>query len=120
MRFIWLEYVTGLKVTALNATLLSVVPGRRVDDDCTALLRYDNGASGVLMASQIAAGEGNGLRLRVYGENGIARLAAGRSEPAAREVARWAGRDSPCGGRLPERGCARGDAAAGRASGGIS
>ncbi|MGB6192823.1 MAG: Gfo/Idh/MocA family oxidoreductase [Terracidiphilus sp.] len=64
------EYVTGLKVTALDASLLSVVPGRRVDDDCTALLRYDNGASGVLMASQIAAGEGNGLRLRIYGETG--------------------------------------------------
>lgn len=47
-----------------------MVPGRRVDDDCTALLRYDNDASGVLMASQIAAGEGNGLRLRVYGEAG--------------------------------------------------
>jgi predicted dehydrogenase len=64
------EYVTGLKVTELYATLLSVVAGRRVDDDCTALLRLDNGASGVLMTSQIAAGEGNGLRLRVYGEVG--------------------------------------------------
>lgn len=65
-----LEYVTGLKVTSLNASLLSVVPGRRIDDDCTALLRLDNGAGGALMASQIAAGEGNGLRLRVYGETG--------------------------------------------------
>ncbi len=65
-----LEFVTGLKVTSLNASLLSVVPGRRVDDDCTALLRLDNGAGGALMASQIAAGEGNGLRLRVYGEMG--------------------------------------------------
>ncbi len=65
-----LEYVTGLEVTDLNASLLSVVPGRRVDDDCTALLRLDNGAGGVLMASQVAAGEGNGLRLRVYGKAG--------------------------------------------------
>jgi predicted dehydrogenase len=65
-----LEYVTGLRVTSLNASLLSVVPGRRVDDDCTALLRLENGAAGALMASQIAAGEGNGLRLRVYGEDG--------------------------------------------------
>jgi predicted dehydrogenase len=64
------EYVTGLQVTELNATLLSVVASRRVDDDCTALLRLENGANGVLMASQIAAGEGNGLRLRVYGEAG--------------------------------------------------
>jgi predicted dehydrogenase len=41
-----------------------------LDDDCNALLRLENGASGVLMASQVAAGEGNGLRLRVYGEKG--------------------------------------------------
>jgi predicted dehydrogenase len=65
-----LEYVTGLKVTSLNAVLRSVVPGRRVDDDCSAFLQMENAASGVLMASQVAAGEGNGLRLRVYGENG--------------------------------------------------
>ncbi len=62
------EYVTGLDTTALHATLRSVVPARTVDDDCTALLKLSNGAAGVLMASQIAAGEGNGLRLRVYGE----------------------------------------------------
>jgi predicted dehydrogenase len=64
------EYVTGLQVTSLNAALRTMVPGRQLDDDCNALLRMDNGASGVLMASQVAAGEGNGLRLRVYGENG--------------------------------------------------
>jgi predicted dehydrogenase len=65
-----LEYVTGLEVKSLNASLLSVVAGRRVDDDCTAMLRLSNGATGTLIASQIAAGEGNGLRLRVYGEKG--------------------------------------------------
>src|SRR6201993_2743829 len=59
------EYVTGLQVIELNASLLSVVEGRRVDDDCTALLHYDNGATGALLTSQVAAGEGNGLRLRV-------------------------------------------------------
>jgi predicted dehydrogenase len=64
------EYVTGLQVTSLNAALRSVVAGRKLDDDCNALLRLDNGASGTLMASQVAAGEGNGLRLRVYGEYG--------------------------------------------------
>ena len=64
------EYVTGLKVVAVNASLLSVVKGRKLDDDCTALLRMDNDAQAVLMTSQIAAGEGNGLRLRVYGEKG--------------------------------------------------
>jgi predicted dehydrogenase len=64
------EYVTGLTVVAVNASLLSVVKGRKLDDDCTALLRMDNDAQAVLMTSQIAAGEGNGLRLRVYGEKG--------------------------------------------------
>lgn len=65
-----LEYVTGLEVTSMNAALRSVVPGRKLDDDCNAMVRLNNGASGVLMASQVAAGEGNGLRLRVYGEKG--------------------------------------------------
>jgi predicted dehydrogenase len=63
-----LEYITGLDVTALQGTLRSVVAGRRVDDDCTALLKLSNGAQGILLASQIATGEGNGLRIRVYGE----------------------------------------------------
>src|ERR1700691_2092715 len=62
------EYVTGLKVTSINAALRTGVPGRRLDAACHALLRLDNGASGTLMASQVAAGERNGLRLRVYGE----------------------------------------------------
>ncbi len=65
-----LEYVTGLKVTGLNATLRSVVPGRRLDDDCNAFVRLNNGAAGVLSASQVAAGEINEVRLRIYGENG--------------------------------------------------
>ena len=65
-----LEYVTGLKVTSINAALRTFVPGRRLDDDCNALLRLEGGASGTLMASQVAAGERNGLCLRVYGEKG--------------------------------------------------
>jgi predicted dehydrogenase len=64
------EYTTGLEVTSLNATLRTVVEGRRLDDDCNAMLRLENGATGMLMVSQVAAGEGNGLRLRVYGEDG--------------------------------------------------
>ena len=64
------EFVTGLKATALLADLAAVVPGRAVDDDCTVLLRYDNGARGVLLASQIEVGEMNGLRIRVYGDKG--------------------------------------------------
>jgi predicted dehydrogenase len=65
-----LEYVTGLEVTGINATLHSVVEGRQLDDDCNAFVRMENGATGTLMASQVAAGELNDLRLRVYGEKG--------------------------------------------------
>lgn len=64
------EFVTGLKVTELLADLAAVVPGRRLDDDCTVLLRFENGARGLLMASQISVGELNGLRIRVYGDRG--------------------------------------------------
>jgi predicted dehydrogenase len=81
-----LEYVTGLEVTSLNASLLSVVAGRRVDDDCTAMLRLNNGATGTLIASQVAAGEGNGLRLRVYGEKGSLEW---RQEDPNRLRAKW-------------------------------
>jgi predicted dehydrogenase len=65
-----LEFVTGLRVSAICAVLSSIVKGRRLDDDCNVLIRMENGAPGVLHASQVAAGERNGLRLRVYGENG--------------------------------------------------
>ena len=64
------EYITGLKVVELCAELNVFVPNRQLDDDGAALLRYDNGARGVLIASQIAAGEENAIRIRVYGENG--------------------------------------------------
>ena len=64
------EYVTGLKVTELCAELKAFVPGRPIDDDAAAFLHFDNGATGVLMATQIAVGEENGLKIRVYGEKG--------------------------------------------------
>lgn len=64
------EYITGLKVTELCAELNVFVPNRMLDDDGAALLRFENGAKGVLMATQIAAGEENALRIRVYGEKG--------------------------------------------------
>ena len=64
------EYVSGLKITRLCADLNTVVEGRMLDDDGNVLLRFDNGANGVLMASQVAAGEENALKIRVYGENG--------------------------------------------------
>ncbi len=64
------EYVTGLKTTEICAELNIFVPGRLLDDDGAAFLRFDNGAKGVLVATQIAAGEENNIRLRVYGDKG--------------------------------------------------
>lgn len=64
------EYISGLKITQLCADLNIVVEGRQLDDDGNVLLRFDNGANGVLIASQIAAGEENALKIRVYGEKG--------------------------------------------------
>lgn len=64
------EYITGLKITELCADLHTHVSGRRLDDDTNVLLRFDNGARGVLHASQISAGEENALRIFVYGEQG--------------------------------------------------
>ena len=64
------EYVTGLKIESLCADLTTFVPGRRLEDDGNVLLRFEGGAKGVLFASQIAVGEENGLKLRVYGETG--------------------------------------------------
>jgi len=64
------EYVSGLQVTKLSADINIVVQGRKLDDDGAALLKFNNGASGVLMASQIAAGDENNIKIRVYGEKG--------------------------------------------------
>ncbi len=64
------EYISGLKITKLCADLNIMVEGRMLDDDGSVLLRFDNGAAGVLIASQIAAGEENALKIKVYGENG--------------------------------------------------
>lgn len=64
------EYVSGVRATSLCADLNAVVPGRALDDDVNVLLRFEGGAPGVLFASQIAAGERNGLKLKVHGETG--------------------------------------------------
>ena len=64
------EYISGLKVTEVCAELNVFVPNRMLDDDGAALLRFENGAKGVLMATQIAAGEENALKIRLYGEKG--------------------------------------------------
>ena len=65
-----LEYVTGLPIESLCADLTTFVPGRQLEDDGNVLLRFKGGAKGVLFASQVAVGEENGLKLRVYGEAG--------------------------------------------------
>lgn len=64
------EYVSGERVSDLIADIGFVVPGRAVDDDCALLLRFQGGARGVLLASQIATGERNRLTLHVYGTDG--------------------------------------------------
>ncbi len=64
------EYISGLEITQLCADLYIKVEGRKLDDDGHVLLRFNNGANGVLMASQIAAGEENALKIRIYGEKG--------------------------------------------------
>lgn len=65
------EYVSGLKITELCADLNSVVEGRDRDDDGTVLLKFESGAKGILLASQISVGEENNLRLRIYGEKAL-------------------------------------------------
>lgn len=64
------EYITGAKISDVCAELYTMVEGRVLDDDGAVMLKFDNGAKGVLMASQVAAGEENGIRIRVYGDKG--------------------------------------------------
>jgi predicted dehydrogenase len=63
-------FVTGLEIETLRADLNAFVPGRALDDDASVMMRFTNGAHGVLTASQICIGEGNGLTLRVHGDKG--------------------------------------------------
>ena len=81
-----LEYVTGLEIASLCADLTTFVPGRLLEDDGNVLLRFSNGARGALLASQIAVGEENGLKLRVYGER--ASLEWAQTDPNSL-VVRW-------------------------------
>ncbi len=64
------ETITGLKITELSADVSIFVEGRLLDDDANVLLRFENGAKGILHCSQISAGEENDLNIRVYGEKG--------------------------------------------------
>ncbi len=64
------EYISGLRISEVCADLGSMVKGRLLDDDTNVLLRFNNGAKGILHASQICAGEENALRIYIYGEKG--------------------------------------------------
>lgn len=83
------EYITGQQVTELCAELSAFVEGRPIDDDATALLHYTGGLHGVLHASQVAAGQENGLAIRIAGELGS--FEWHQMEPNT-IIARWADR----------------------------
>src|SRR5215203_2543984 len=62
--------ITGLEVSEICADLTTFVSGRRLDDDGNLLIRYEGGAKGVMVASQVSTGEENNLRIRIYGTEG--------------------------------------------------
>lgn len=64
------EYISGLEVKAINAMLNTMVEGRKLDDDGMVMLQFSEGVSGILTATQVAAGEENDLRIHIYGEDG--------------------------------------------------
>ena len=64
------EYITGLHIEELAADMTAFVEGRKLDDDANLLLRFTDGAKGLLHASQISVGEENNLNIRIYGEKG--------------------------------------------------
>ncbi|HVW93507.1 MAG TPA: Gfo/Idh/MocA family oxidoreductase [Devosia sp.] len=64
------RFVSGLKTEALAADLTTFVKGRQLDDNVQILLRFEGGARGMLWASQVAVGNENGLKLRLYGDKG--------------------------------------------------
>lgn len=62
-----LEFITGYRITSLCADLAACVPGRKLDDDASMLLRMEKGARGILTCSQVSCGEENNLNIRIYG-----------------------------------------------------
>ena len=66
------SYMTGLKIKSLCARLDTFVPGRILDDNASIMVNYENGAKGLYWSSQVAVGNDNGLRLRIYGTKGAA------------------------------------------------
>lgn len=103
------RFISGLELAQVSADLHTFVAGRRLDDNCQVLLRYTNGARGMLWASQVAPGNENALRVRVYGSK--AGLAFSQEHPNQL----WF---TPLGGRpqLVTRGGAGAGAAAARAT----
>ncbi len=80
------EYISGLKITKLCADLSAFVEGRQLDDDGNVLLEFEQGARGILFASQISAGEENNLKIRIYGTK--AGLEWSQQEPNSL-IVRW-------------------------------
>lgn len=64
------EFTTGQRITEIAAELRTVIPGRAIDDDGSAMFHLDNGASGLLAASQVCSGAVNGLHIEIYGDAG--------------------------------------------------
>lgn len=64
------EYITGRNISEVCSSLNSVVKGRLLDDDAAAFLKFDNEATGVLIATQVASGQENNLTIKIYGEKG--------------------------------------------------
>lgn len=64
------EYIIGSNISELCSSLNSVVKGRLLDDDAAAFLKFDNDATGVLVATQVASGQENNLSIKVYGDKG--------------------------------------------------
>ena len=64
------RYITGLRIEELCAEFTTFVPGRKLEDDASMLIRYEGGAKGVLHCSQVSCGEENNLNIRVYGTLG--------------------------------------------------
>jgi predicted dehydrogenase len=65
-----ISYVTGLKIKEISAQLNTLVPQRKMDDDGSVILRYEEGVAGAILVSQVATGEENNVTMRIYGEKG--------------------------------------------------
>jgi len=62
--------ITGLEISEISADLTTFVPGRQLDDDVNVLLHFDNGARGILSASQVCIGQENNHKIRIWGTEG--------------------------------------------------